>query len=509
MISSPRILGIAASLRNARSQSGVGLLLNEIGKISDRRQLLDFLADQARVHLEQFVASGRADSVPFDTLYRRLRKIGGLRGLSNSEVCLVAALWAARNEGAEIDAITLIDHFPADGSTQNIDLLKAKLAQADGIIVSTPVYFGDRSSLSQRLIETIRADNELKEKLKGKVYGGLATGAKRNGGQETTLIYQMVDMVHMGLLAVGNNAETTSQYGGTGLPGDIGTMADDEYGIKTSIGTGQRIAHVCATLAAGLRYQLRDQPRVGLWTLQDKAHTATDMISGFLDELEPRPTVERINFLDTSIRPCIACDICPTHVGPDEEYRCIIGIKEDGLKKFHRELMAGEIMMPVAYSPKNRYGLESVYQQFMERTRYLRRSEYAFADRLVAPVVISEVGSCENLNIRMMTSFIRHHTVVHKPIIGWIHDGRLLNPDEVRENIESVLHYGRQLLTGHLGLTAKRDDIRHYNPVGYVLSREKSSEESAVQARRHLDKSRRRRKLDESEGRLTGASSAK
>ena len=74
-------------------------------------------------------------------------------------------------------------------------LLKAALRRADGILLSTPVYFGDRSSLSQRFIETIRSDAALCRDLAGRIYAGLAVGAKRNGGQETTLIYQMMDMV--------------------------------------------------------------------------------------------------------------------------------------------------------------------------------------------------------------------------------------------------------------------------------------------------------------------------
>ena len=65
--------------------------------------------------------------------------------------------------------------------------------------------------------------------------------------------------------------------------------------------------------------------------------------------------------------------------------------------------------MPAVYSPRDRSGLESVYQEFMERTRYLRRGDYVFTDRLVVPLVVAELGSAEHLDIRMLTSFIRHH----------------------------------------------------------------------------------------------------
>ena len=223
----PLILGLSASLRAARSKAGAHQLVDEIAGLDSRDALDAFVAEQAKIHLDQFVAAGRAEGLPFDELYRRLKREGGLRGLSNSEVCLAVALWAARDKGAEVDHIALADHFPADGVANDVEALKAALRRADGIILSTPVYFGDRGSLAQRFIEMLRADEALRGDLEGRVYAGLAVGAKRNGGQETTLIYQMLDMLNIGLLAVGNDSETTSQYGGTGHAGDVGTMPKD------------------------------------------------------------------------------------------------------------------------------------------------------------------------------------------------------------------------------------------------------------------------------------------
>ncbi len=100
------------------------------------------------------------------------------------------------------------------------------------IIVSSPVYFGDRGSLVQSLFEFIESDPLLRQDMAGKIYGGLAVGAKRNGGQETTLIYQMLDMLDMGLLAVGNGHETTAQYGGTAKAGDVGRSQPTRTGSR-------------------------------------------------------------------------------------------------------------------------------------------------------------------------------------------------------------------------------------------------------------------------------------
>ena len=110
------------------------------------------------------------------------------------------------------------------------------------------------------LLDFIASDPQLTKSADGKLYGGIAVGAKRNGGQETTLIYQMLDMVELGFLAVGNDHETTAQYGGTGHAGDVGTMHKDNYGLDTSLGVGRRMARVLKTNNG--RHQLSKVPRV-------------------------------------------------------------------------------------------------------------------------------------------------------------------------------------------------------------------------------------------------------
>jgi len=160
------------------------------------------------------------------------------------------------------------------------------------------------------------------------------------------------------------------------------------------------------------------------------------------------------------------------------------------------------VIIPTAYCPADRAGLKSVYQEFMERTRYLRRGDYVFSDRLVVPLVFAEIGANENLEIRMMTSFIRHHTVMHKPVIGWIMDGKLLNPAEVRDGISSAVTEGRRLLAGRLGLNALNDEMARYNPVGYVLSQTKDKEPETLNARERLAAERVKRQIQESRERL-------
>ncbi len=503
-MSKPIILGLSASLRAARSKSGAEILTQEIAALENRERLDAFLGEQAKIHLDQFVEAGRKDGLPFDQIYRQLQKTQGLRGLSNSEICLSAALWGACDQGADIDHIALSNHFRADGTGVELDALKAALVAADGILLSTPVYFGDRGSLSQRLIEMIRADESLRTALAGKIYGGLAVGAKRNGGQETTLIYQMLDMIDMGLLAVGNDSDTTSQYGGTTHAGDVGTSPKDSYGINTCIGTGKRIARVSAELGAGKLAELSDPPRLGVWLLQDRQGEMAAALEPFLAAANAE--VSLLNPVGRKIRPCIACDICPTHIGPDDEYRCIIGRRDDAMKDLHDNLLTPDILMPALYSPKGRDGLVSIYQEFMERTRYLRRGDYVFTDRLVAPLIFAEIGSGEHLDVRVMTSFIRHHTVMSRPIVGWLKDGRLINAEDVTDGIARAVAEGRRLTAGRLASSSLELVGTQYRPVGYVLAQAKDNEANAMNAREDAVGIRQIRLAEEARVRLAPVS---
>jgi multimeric flavodoxin WrbA len=502
IMTKPIVLGLTASLRTARSAAGARHLKGEIEALGDRSALDAYLAEQGSIHLAQFVAAGRKDKLPFDVIYRNLKKTGGLRGLSNSEVSLVAALWGARQKGADIDHIPLADHFPASGEARDVDTLKAALRRADAILLSTPVYFGDRGSLAQRFIDLIREDPSLRDDLEGKLFAGIAVGAKRNGGQETTLIYAMLDMLNVGLLAVGNDSDTTSQYGGTVHAGDIGTASKDTYGIDTSIGTGRRIGNVLQKLTGARDARLAGRPRMGFWLLQDKDDTAHRMIEELIGGLQDVAESRHQNLLESSIRPCIACDICPTHVDLDEQYRCIIQRRGDGLMEAHGALLWPDVIVPTMFSPIGRAGLRSVYQQFMERTRYLRRGDYVFTDRLVVPLVLTEVGANENLDVRMMTSFIRHHTVMSKPVIGYLHQGRLLNGDEVRSELARAARNGGRLAAGRLVSACLHLAATQYHPVGYVLASEKDKESSTMTARERMVEQRLAKQIADARARL-------
>ncbi len=477
------ILGLSGSLRNARFGIGNAKLVAELSALPDVTALTEFLASQTKLRVEDFLEAGRKEKRPFDETFKALGKLRGDRGLSNSEASMAAALWGAQQEGARIDHLALSSHFPPNGQIRHADRLKRQLLEADGIIVSGPVYFGDRGSLVQSLFDFMASDPEIKAALSRKVYGGLAVGAKRNGGQETTLIYQMLDMLQMGALVVGNGDETTAQYGGTAVAGDVGTLAKDGYGIETSIGTGRRVARVSELMAkSSPDAALTDKLNVHLWLLQDSVdRRGLALYRQWAADLEARnPSVKATIFdaAGSEVMRCIACDVCPTHVGARDDYRCIITSGDDFFVQHHDALIGADAILLGAYSPENRSEIKSVYQQFIERTRYLRRDNYVFEDLLVAPFVISEMEARQHLHVRMATSIIRHHTVVHKPLVGFVREGAFLNRDKVDQVTDRFVAAARELLIGKYLSGEKRDVV--YNPVGYEISMAKAVEDRAT-----------------------------
>jgi len=59
-------------------------LVSEVQALADRPALVKYLEQQSKIITDQFFEAGRKDGLPFE-LYKRFKKSGGDRGLSNSE----------------------------------------------------------------------------------------------------------------------------------------------------------------------------------------------------------------------------------------------------------------------------------------------------------------------------------------------------------------------------------------------------------------------------------------
>ena len=123
----PTLVGVAASLRNARWGAGNRGLIDQLSAISSKEALFSFLTRESALHLENFIAAGRKDGKAFTEIYANLRKSNGEVGLSNTEVALAGALWAAQREGMAIDHLSLTEYFTANNEIRNPEELRRRI----------------------------------------------------------------------------------------------------------------------------------------------------------------------------------------------------------------------------------------------------------------------------------------------------------------------------------------------------------------------------------------------
>ncbi|MES2675609.1 MAG: NAD(P)H-dependent oxidoreductase [Pseudomonadota bacterium] len=469
------ILGLSASLRGARYGKGGENLCVSLSKLKSQRELFDYLQHEVQALADVYERADKAGLSQVDILSSLLDATSGNNGLSNSEAALAAGLWGALQEGVDISYCNLARYFPESGNTRYLEELEIIILKSEGIILSGPVYFGDRSSLAQEFIEFLAKNEKCRLHIQNKVYGGISVGAKRNGGQETCLVYQLIDLINLNMLGVGNNFTSTSQYGGTVIGGDVGTAVSDEYGMSTAIDTGRRVAKIAKALSETSLPKKDTSTNIEIWLVQDDINSyglncIKDLVGEVTISQNTKITIR--DFTREQIHRCIACDICPVSTGPKQEYRCIVTKSNDLFVMNHEFLVDVDAVLLAAYSPVEKNNVSSVYQKFIERTRYLRRDDYAIGDIMVAPLVISEINSNQNLHIRMTTSLIRHHTIVHHPILAFKYNDKILEKNYVIGNMEKFV-----LNAEHLSRCKKsagdEAEARDYNPIGYIISAQK------------------------------------
>lgn len=175
-------------------------------------------------------------------------------------VCLDAAK-AVDPDGIEVELIelagmkingSLAAGIPLEpGEKDDFPSLVPKLAdpRVAGIIIGTPVYFGNMTSLTKAFLDrcaVFRKDYSLSNK----VAGVLAVGGGRNGGQELTIQSVQAVLYCHEMLLVGDG-RPTSHRGGTvwnskEFKGDV---TKDEIGMSTVRNLGRRVAEVALLTA--------------------------------------------------------------------------------------------------------------------------------------------------------------------------------------------------------------------------------------------------------------------
>ena len=185
--------------------------------------------------------------------------IGSPRTGSNTEIYINKALEAAQEVGADTEAINIAtaeiepciacDICKSTGECAIYDDMRdinRKLQEANGIIIGSPVYFGNVTSQLKMFMDRSRP-LRVDFKLKDKVAGAISVGASRNGGQETTISAIHEFLLIQDAIIVGDGAPK-AHYGGAGVSGTVGEATDDQIGLELSANLGRRVAELAQKL---------------------------------------------------------------------------------------------------------------------------------------------------------------------------------------------------------------------------------------------------------------------
>ena len=104
----------------------------------------------------------------------------------------------------------------------------------------------------------------------------------------------------------------------------------------------------------------------------------------------------------------------------------------------------------------------------MERTRYLRRGDYAWGDCITIPFIMNNNNfQFPTLHFRLTTSFMRHHTIIYS-------SQSISKISEVTNILKKIIEKEVPLIIGRYLLSLSS---QAYQPLGYYLSSAKDKED--------------------------------
>ena len=121
------------------------------------------------------------------------------------------------------------------------------LQKAHGIIIATPVYFGNMSAQAKALIDRTLPMRRNGMRLKDKVIGCIAIGASRNGGQE--LVVQSLHnafLIHECIIV---SDTKTAHFGGIAVSGrNQDAVLADKSGLQTIKNLASQVMSVASKM---------------------------------------------------------------------------------------------------------------------------------------------------------------------------------------------------------------------------------------------------------------------
>ena len=453
-----------------------------------------------KVHILGIVGSIRSNHKKIDKLEEIINKSSTTKELnqniqlsgitySNSDISIAHALLGAQKNGADIKLMCITNIFSHakmdiyenildydtiddidDIDSLHIDekalrTLLQQVEKADGIILSTPVYFGDRSSIANKFLQLTQKQNSLCNK----AFGVVSAGAKRNGGQETTNIYTLQEALAQNAIVVGNGPKT-SQYGGTVWAGDAGDAINDDFGLETCFGVGRQVSQLSDILKKGKTVSLKKKLKVTFLLTMDTLNKKFEKIlSQYIQSIDTNEIdITLYNLTNDTIYRCIACNLCPSPKmmeklqGEEYPYHCVVQTSKDNMKQVQELLVNSDCIVFTGVNTKD--DLTYRYQAFMERTRFIRHDDFELTNIPAIGMLINELGATNNqiFNVKVLTSFIRHNTFFLKPIELIIHNGKTIYQNDFNQLIPVLknIRSGRNKIKG-MEISYKATGYKH------------------------------------------------
>lgn len=448
-----------------------GMIIGIAGSIRSNHRHIDRLSDYLEHSETAEDLKGRICESPFR--------------FSNSDISLAFAMLGVKHKKMDFKIVSIINIFKGldkahEGTTEEsleqiygadidfleirdkeLDRLFADVEKAGGIILSSPVYFGDRSSTANKFMQL----SNKRKALRDKVFGMIAVGAKRNGGQETTCIYGLYDALMQDAVVVGNGP-ATAQYGGTVVAGEFHTATDDQWGLERCYELGCRASDVAKIMANGKNRVTGIKPKVRvIITMDTPGKKYRKMAEEYLSEWGAQCDVAFMDLIDREILRCAGCKTCPAYGTSEgrsrDNYTCLIRSKRDSMREVLAFLWDSDCVVFVGANTKD--DIIYRYQAFTERTRFIRHDNFLLTNAVVLGMHINECGAINNPihNLKVVTSYIRHNTIVLKPIEIICRGSDVMYQTPFDQNLRTIL----QICEGR-----RRTDpvLVSYGGVGYA-----------------------------------------
>ncbi|MBH0236324.1 NAD(P)H:quinone oxidoreductase [Methylobrevis albus] len=156
------------------------------------------------------------------------------------------------------EEIAKASHFKLDQAAPIATV--AELADYDAIIFGVPTRYGRMSSQMASFLDQT-GGLWAQGKLIGKVGSVFASTATQHGGQETTIISTIVNLMHHGMVIVGlpyseqrqmtlSEISGGSPYGATTIAGGDGSRQPSENELEMAKSQGRHVAEIAAKLAS-------------------------------------------------------------------------------------------------------------------------------------------------------------------------------------------------------------------------------------------------------------------